>query len=266
MKVLLINPPIRERVKADIPPWGLVYVAQSMLDEGHEVVFLDLNANRWSREEVLDRISKLDFDLVGIGGLITQYSYLKWITLESKKKYPDIPIIAGGFVATPIPKIIFSNTGVDIICYGEADITVKELLKALESGKDLRSVKGLFLKKEKGDFLQTPPRPLIKNLDDIPIPKSVYEKLLPMDIYIQNASGDDMKSLIKNSEFGKNLSEADLENIRHFNLITGRGCTHNCSFCYRMIKGIRKHSVNYVLEYLRYLKENYNITTFTFNP
>lgn len=74
MKVLVINPPVRLHAKADILPWGLVYIAQSMLDEGHEVTVLDVNANRWSDEEMMEEISKIDFDVVAIGGIITVYS------------------------------------------------------------------------------------------------------------------------------------------------------------------------------------------------
>ena len=259
MKVLIINPPVREEAVANIIPWGLVYVAQSLLDEGHEVRILDVNACRWSQEQVLDKISELDFDLVMTGGIITVYSYLKWVTLAIRERYPDIPIIAGGFVATPIPQIIFANTGVDIICYGEGDITVKELLSKWESGGDLLSVNGLYIKKN-GEILSTPPRALIKNLDDVPIPKSAY-KLLPMDIYFRGSTINE-KRRIQQSEWARNLSEGDIEAIRSFSLISGRGCSYNCSFCYRMIKGLRQHSVDYMIEHIEYLRENYEVRNF----
>lgn len=87
-----------------------------MIDEGHKVEMMDVNVYRWSPQEILEKISKSNFDVVGIGGLSTTYSFVKWITLELKKMFPDIPIIAGGYVATPIPKIIFEKTGIDVIC------------------------------------------------------------------------------------------------------------------------------------------------------
>ena len=65
----------------------MIHVAQSMLDEGHEVEFLDLNACRMSKDQFLDKISKLDLDLVGIGGLVTVYSQVKWITNEIKNSF-----------------------------------------------------------------------------------------------------------------------------------------------------------------------------------
>lgn len=258
MKVLIINPPVRLHAKADILPWGLVYITQSILDEGHEVTVLDVNAHRWSNEEMIDKISKTDFDVVASGGIITVYSYLKWVTLEIRKRYPDIPIIAGGFVAAPIPELIFSKTGVNIICYGEGDITIKELLNMLETGGDISSIRGLILKNNDG-IIKTPQRPLIKNLDDIPIPKKAYEKF-PMDIYLRN--GKDIRLL--DSEWAKNNKKENLD-LTSFTLLSGRGCTHACTFCYRMIKGMRKFSSDYVIEHITFLKDKYGVSNFIFS-
>ncbi|MCZ7384088.1 MAG: radical SAM protein [Candidatus Methanoperedens sp.] len=258
MKVLIINPPVRLHAKADILPWGLVYIAQSMLDEGHDVTVLDVNANRWSDEEMMEEISKIDFEVVAIGGIITVYSYLKWVTLEIRKRYPAVPIIAGGFVAAPMPELIFSRTGANIICYGEGDITIKELLKALETGGDLKSVNGLYLKEKEG-FIQTPPRQIIKNLDDIPIPKKAYEKF-PMEIYLRN--GKDSRLLASDWAKNKNIEDLDLTS---FTLLSGRGCTHNCTFCYRMIKGMRKFSSDYMIEHITFLKNRYGVNNFIFS-
>ncbi len=258
MKVLVINPPVRVYTKADILPWGLVYITQSMLDEGHDVTVLDVNANRWSNEEMLKKISAINFDAVAIGGIITVYSYLKWITLEIRKLYPERPIIAGGFVAAPMPELIFSRTGVNIICYGEGDITIKELLKALENGSDLSLVNGLHLK-EKDGFKSTPPRSIIKNLDDIPIPRKAYEKF-PMEIYLKNSKD----SRLLESAWAKNRKKEELD-LTSFTLLSGRGCTHSCTFCYRMIKGMRKFSSDYMIEHIKFLKDNYGVSNFIFS-
>ncbi len=261
MKTLLINPPVRVAIKADIIPWGLAYIAQSIADEGHGVEILDVNAYRWEKDEVLNKISELDFDLIGIGGLITTYSYLKWITLELKNRYPDIPIISGGFVSTPIPELIFSRTGVDIICYGEADITVKELLNKMEADHDIEDIKGLYIKKGNGEYIKTPSMPRIKNLDEINIPKKAYE-LLPMDIYFKNSMI--VEEHTKNMEGGPDLKANKEITEKTFTLISGRGCLYNCSFCYRMIKGMRNHSVEYMIAHIKYLIDTYNIKNFIF--
>ncbi|MBU4444230.1 radical SAM protein, partial [bacterium] len=51
---------------------------------------------------------------------------------------------------------------------------------------------------------------------------------------------------------------------RYFDILSGRGCIGNCTFCYRMIKGMRKHSVPYVIKHMMYLADNYKINFFQF--
>ena len=46
MKVLLINPPVRQRQEPSDIPIGLGNIAAITRDEGHQIAFLDLNANR----------------------------------------------------------------------------------------------------------------------------------------------------------------------------------------------------------------------------
>ena len=46
MKVLLINPPVRQRQTPQDIPVGLAMIASVTKQEGHKIAFLDLNANR----------------------------------------------------------------------------------------------------------------------------------------------------------------------------------------------------------------------------
>ena len=79
MKMLLINPPIREWAKPNILPLGLGYIASALRNSGHQVEVLDINAYRLSPEEVEDKIRVAKFDLVGIGAIVTVYKYVKWL-------------------------------------------------------------------------------------------------------------------------------------------------------------------------------------------
>lgn len=73
MRIVLINPPIREWAKANCFPLGLGYIASVLLQEGHEVEILDINAYRCSKGKVEEKIREISYDLVGIGGIITTY-------------------------------------------------------------------------------------------------------------------------------------------------------------------------------------------------
>lgn len=256
MDILIIYPPCRESTTPALP-LGLLYVAQPLVDDGHKVKFLDIALEKPSREEVMSIIRSEKFDLIIIGGIITTYSYIKWFTTEVKKIYPDTPILGGGFVASPIPHIIFKYTGIDVICNGEGDITVKEYVSALENGGDISKVPGLFVKNGTS-FITTPERALIKNLDEIPPPLDAY-KLLDIERYIID-NGTPMKSLLDSC----GLRDSDLKECRYFDVLSGRGCVGNCTFCYRMMKGMRKHSVPYVIKHIKYLMDTYKINLFQF--
>ena len=145
MNILMIYPPCRESNTPTLP-LGLLYVAQPLIEDGHNVKFFDIALEKLSKKEVLAKIKSEKFDLMIVGGIITTYSYLKWLTNEVKNIYPDVPIMGGGFVATPIPHIIFKYTGIDVICNGEGDITVKEYVLALEGGRSISDISGLFIK------------------------------------------------------------------------------------------------------------------------
>ena len=52
---------------------------------------------------------------------------------------------------------------------------------------------------------------------------------------------------------------------RTFGMITSRGCTDRCSFCYRMEKGIRFRSVENVVEEIKILKDRYGVNCYFMN-
>ena len=254
MNICIINPPCRE-YQAPQVPLGLIYVAQSLIDAGHSIDFIDVNLNKNSEEEVISRAQ--DCEILLIGGLATTYSYLKRITNSINKLYPDVPIMAGGYIATPIPHVIFKNTGVTHICIGEGDITVREYVSAIESSSDLLKVPGLFIKKN-DSFIKTDDRPLIKNLDEINPPFDAY-KLLDIEKYINGMEQNAKLYLNPKDEFLKKGP------FRLLPILSGRGCSAKCTFCYRMIPGMRKHSVPYVINHMKYLIDTYHTNMFMFN-
>src|SRR3989344_5873724 len=83
MKILLINPPIRLNEKPSNFPFGLGYIAAVLLREGYKVDVLDINWCRYNDKEIEKilrrKLIEDKIDVVGIGCLITCYSYVKWL-------------------------------------------------------------------------------------------------------------------------------------------------------------------------------------------
>ena len=256
MKVLLINPPIREWSKPNVFPLGLGYIAAVLLQEGYEVDVWDINGFRFNKEEVERKIQQANFDIVGIGGIITTYKYIKWLVALLRKYHPNKKIIVGGSVGSSIPKIMLKNNPVDIICLGEGEDTIKELAQCLRNKENLSKVKGIWYKDDRGDIFNTDMRTAIKDLDELSLPAW---DLFPMDIYIKNPIGAINKNKWVDGAADETISLS-------MNLSATRGCPYKCIYCYHDFMGhrYRHRSAANVVNEIRILYEKYKINYFHF--
>ena len=225
-------------------PLGIAYLASVCRNAGHEVKIYNQDVYHWPEEHLLDLLNEEHFDVIGVGVIGGYYQYRKLLkiseAINSAKNRPFY--IIGGHGPSPEPEYFLKKTGADAVVIGEGEITIVKLLKALEAKKDLSSVDGIaFIKDEQ--YIQTPKRELIKNIDEIPFP--VWD-LFPMDHYALSREAN-----IKNSE-------------RCMLVITGRGCTFKCNFCYRMDEGRRERSVESIIEEIKILQKNYGISYIDF--
>tara|TARA_Y100000310_G_scaffold344488_1_gene457519 strand:+ start:975 stop:2519 length:1545 start_codon:yes stop_codon:yes gene_type:complete len=195
-------------------PIGLGMIAAIAKQENQQLVFLDLNAHRVPLQTAAEEIAIDDYDVIGIGGLSSQYQDIKNILPVCRQIHPDAVIVAGGGFVTYMPdKMLRLRPEIDIIVIGEGEETWKDLLKAVPK-KDFSGVKGIAYRNEEGEIIYTEPRPLIPDLDVLPYP--AYE-LLELDIYSEN--------------YDLCYSEESLHSKRKISIITERGCPRQCTFC-----------------------------------
>jgi len=245
MDVLIINPPIRLSDKPRHIPHGLAILVNIIRRKLNiSPTFLDINAYRYNDEEVKNIIRNTKFDIVLIGGLSPVYKYTvelsRWIkSLNSKSK-----IILGGYVAMSVPEILINNSEADIICIGEGELTIIELLSKLSKDLNgsLEGIAGICYKNNEKEIVFNPARPFIQNLDmESALP--AYD-LLPMEIYLSNP----VVGIGRDIDF-----------------ISGRGCPYQCTFCYQPFgHKPRTHSVDFVLRAINYLRDNYHIDFISF--
>jgi len=228
-RVFLIFPPIRlyrETMKLVFSPLGVSYLA-AMIRGEVEVEIMDAAAEGFDREEILDenfirfgsslsdirsRIEKFQPDLVGATCLFSSvFPMVREVCQEVKRINPDILTIAGGTYPTFMPEYCLKEPSLDLICLGEGELTMLELIRRLNEGRSISDLDGLAFK-ENEHVKVNPRQHWIEDLDTIPFPA---RDLLPMDLYRQIGVPHSFSASSRNNA----------------PLITSRGCPAHCIYC-----------------------------------
>ncbi len=227
-------------------PQGLAYIAAVLKQHGYEVEIYNQDFHHYPDEHLTAYLNQNKFDIIGVSIIAGYYQYKKLLSIsqaiENSKQRPDHYII-GGHGPSPEPKYFLKKTRADAVVIGEGEETVLELFEALGSHKPLKRIKGIAYRDGKDVFIN-PRRELIQDIDSIPWP--AYE-LFPMEYYR-------MLRL-------PHCSHSDFV----MPLLSGRGCTFTCNFCYRMDKGFRPRSAEAIIEEIQYLKKNFGASYIAFS-
>lgn len=258
MNVLLIYIPSRKQA-VEIP-YGLLYVASSILEEGHDVKIVDLSLGDLSHEELISEIEKYEPSVIGFGAITSGYRNLKDLSLKIKGQFPNIPLIAGGVIAS-VSELLIKRAKIDAVVLREGERVIKNILRVITESSSFSHINGLAYRGENGSYNENPAEKQIINMDSIPIPR--YSLI---DVTRYCMSVDDYMNCYN---FEGILDQAEIERIKSrgkylISIISSRGCTNKCSFCYRHMKGIRQFSPKYVVNQIKYLQREYDIHFFQF--
>lgn len=149
-----------------------------------------------ARDALVKRVLTNKPDIVGFSVFTHNYQWALAVASLIKKS-ADIPVIFGGIHPTMLPQEVILNDCVDMVCVGEGEDAIVELLDSFkENRKDIRNI---WFKKD-GGIIKNPLRQLNSNLDNIPFPdKSLFEDYI------------DMRA--------------------KYMVMATRGCPFNCSYC-----------------------------------
>ena len=229
-RVLLCTHPYN-RNPAWYIPVGALYVESALRKSNIDVDFLDIDGLRLKKEEVLEHIQSGDYDIIGISALTTLFNYSKWLSEQVKKIKPSIKIVLGGILASSNYEYVLKNTFVDVCVLGDGEVTAVELVKTIRGGGNLGKVEDIAFKDTNGNVVTTGQRTPLKSFDDYPI----HYGLINMRKYIRPGT-----------------------------IISSRGCTNNCNFCYSAVPGLRSRNAESVYEDIKLLVKDYKINYFTF--
>ena len=186
-------------------PNGALGSLAGNVDAHHRVAIADLVLVQSSVRRTIERlVAEIQPDVVGLSIMTFQRSTARRVIALVRSLKPDVRIVVGGYDPSLAPHAwTHPDLGVDVIVRGEGDVTFCELLRALESGRPLSTVHGLWFR-EGRTFRCNPPRG-VSRLDG--------GEIRPPNRAARVLSGYTM--------LGR---QADV-------VETSRGCTFDCSFC-----------------------------------
>jgi radical SAM superfamily enzyme YgiQ (UPF0313 family) len=226
-------------------PQGIAYLAAALIQHGHEVDIYNQDIHHYPEEHLTETLNNEHYDVVGLSFIGGYYQYKKALkisaAINSSKQRPFY--IIGGHGPSPDPEYFIKKTGADVVCIGEGEETVVELIDHHEKRKNFSNVLGIAYK-DGNKVVINPRRPLIQNIDSISMPaydlfNIEYYRLLRMP----HATRTDFV----------------------MPMLSGRGCKFNCNFCYRLDKGLRIRSNESIIEEIKLLQQKYRITYITFS-
>ncbi len=245
---LLINP--RQHGDVKYPVISLIYLVAYAREKGLKVDICDAGAELLSDEEVLERISIYNPKVVGFTFMTPQFPYVKSLSDKIMNFDPDIFQIAGGTHVNSVPERSLNELpNLDCLVLDEGEITLVELLKGLKGKNkpDLNEIDGLGFMIN-GEFHRTRPRPLIQDLDELPMP--AWEAL-PIDQYQVSQPG-------RRYKYTEGVA---------LTISASRGCPFRCQFCASHAvfpAGNRQRSPKLVADELEYIYKTFNVKHFFF--
>jgi len=237
---------------------GLAYIGAYLVECGHQVAkyidpmlcggqFVKLPIETeyqtiyrvgQSDEWILNEIpSDSDYIFINIPFTDSRFVYYT-LCNKIKEKYLDIPIVAGGILATTLPYQIMEETQTDIIVKGEGEIACARIL----NGEPLASIPGVIHRDDHGEICENSRRSeQLSNIDEIP--------------WITRTNFRPMEEYVNWSPRGNNVDKT-------FSYITSRGCPFTCEFCSIPEKGQRWRSFKpeRVIEEIKFMIDNHGIT------
>jgi anaerobic magnesium-protoporphyrin IX monomethyl ester cyclase len=207
----LYEDPKELQIMKPYAPLGILYICSHLRQQGFDVEIFDTTFS--SRDSLFQHLRTEKPSVLGIyANLMTRGNVVQILRVAREAGWTTI-------VGGPEPgayALEYLQSGADFVVSGEGELTMQELLEALNerTPASWANISGLSWLDKDGHLHQTPPRDQIANLDEQPWPA---RQAIDLNRYLttwRNAHG---KSSI--------------------NFITARGCPYKCHWCSHQVYG-----------------------------
>jgi anaerobic magnesium-protoporphyrin IX monomethyl ester cyclase len=220
-------------------PLNFVYLAGSARQAGVTAGIYDAMSKDHGYPEIEQRFRESMADYVATTAITsTINAAIKTLELAKRVNPATITIIGGTHPTFMYEEVLKSSADVDYVICGEGEITLRELLEALEFGGDVSTVSGVAFRQ--GDtIVKTPKRCFMASIDDLPAAWDLLD-------------WQDYKYFV-------------IPDSRLGTISTSRGCDHDCIFCSQQKfweKSWRARDPRKVADELEFLNSTYQVNVF----
>ena len=238
-RVLLVDPylsredPMERKFVELYPSLGLLTLGAYLRGQGIEVSLTDLTFARDSRPVTAD-LRSFRPDVVGVH--TKTLTHARAVEVAARARAEGAFSVAGGPDAATRSRE-YLDAGFDAVVPSEGEGALTDLARRVHDGRDPSGIPGLIVRRG-GRLVRGPPRPFLRDLDELPLPAW---DLVEMERYLsqwQRATGE-----------------------RRAAVLTSRGCPFDCSWCSKPTFGrtFRQQSPERVVAELRALKDRYRV-------
>lgn len=226
-------------------PQGLAYIASALIEAGYDVDIYQQDINHYSESDLTNYLNEVKYDIVGVGLCGGYYQYNKLLkiskAINASEQRPFFMI--GGHLVSPEPHYFLRKTQADAIIVGEGEETVVDLAYAVINNESLKNIDGIAFRIREYTYFNKR-RGLITNIDSIKMP--AYHLFDINNYRLLRMPHCDNKDFV-------------------MPVLSGRGCTFKCNFCYRMDKGFRPRSPESIINEIKFLQKEYGISYIAFS-
>lgn len=204
MRISLIQPRVGHNPSYIHEPLNLGYIAAYLIEKGYENEDIHIGAFETDKE-IISAVSETD--IIGFTATSPMMKHAEELARKIKKNNAETVIVFGGSHPSVLPENTLKNENIDVVVSGEGEITMLEIVQAIDKGLPFDMVNGISYR-NKGDIIHNPNRELIKDIDTIPFPA---RKLMKQDKFLE----------IGYKKYGD----------RGAWVFSSRGCPYHCTYC-----------------------------------
>jgi anaerobic magnesium-protoporphyrin IX monomethyl ester cyclase len=227
----LYEDPKELQIMKPYPPLGILYICSHLRHKGVRAEVFDSTFSL--RQELFDLLHQGPPSILGIyANLMTRSKVVEILRVAKEAGWQTL--VGGPEPGAYVQEYLLA--GADVVVIGEGELTLEELVPALQSRADLHRVDGIAFLAEDGSVVRTKPREQIKDIDAQPWPA---RDCIDMSRYVD----------VWREHHGKGS----------VSLITARGCPYHCKWCSHEVFGKthRRRKPASVAEELEFLIRQY---------